>query len=58
MTLSGKFNAEINFDDKHLAINKNNITFSQEADLNNINRKKYGVDYVFECTVNLILKIN
>ena len=33
-----------------LTINKNNITFSQEADLNNINWKKYGVDYVFECT--------
>ena len=49
-SIHGKFNAEINFDDKHLTINKNNITFSQEADLNNINWKKYGVDYVFECT--------
>ena len=49
-SIHGKFNAEINFDEKHLMINKNKITFSQESDLNNINWKKYGVDYVFECT--------
>ena len=49
-SVHGKFNAEISFDDKHLVINKNKITFSQETDLNNINWKKYGVDYVFECT--------
>ena len=49
-SIHGKFNAEINFDAKHLIINKNKITFSQETDLNNINWKKYGVDYVFECT--------
>ena len=49
-SIHGKFNAEINFDEKHLIINKNKITFSQESDLNNINWKKYNVDYVFECT--------
>ena len=49
-SIHGKFNAEINFDEKHLIINKNKITFSQETNLNNINWKKYGVDYVFECT--------
>ena len=49
-SIHGKFNAEINFDSKHLIINKNKITFSQETDLNNINWKKYGVNYVFECT--------
>ena len=49
-SIHGKFNAEINFDEKHLIINKNKITFTQETDLNNINWKKYGVDYVFECT--------
>ncbi len=49
-SIHGKFNAEINFDEKHLMINKNKITFSQESDLNSINWKKYGVDYVFECT--------
>ena len=49
-SIHGKFNTNIDFDDKHLIINKNKITFSQETDLNNINWKKYDVDYVFECT--------
>ena len=49
-SIHGKFNAEINFNEKHLMINKDKITFSQESDLNNINWGKYGVDYVFECT--------
>ena len=49
-SVHGKFKADINFDDKHLIINKNKITFSQETDLNKINWKKYDVDYVFECT--------
>ena len=49
-SIHGKFNADISFDDKHLIINKNKITFSQETDLNNINWKKHEVDYVFECT--------
>ena len=46
----GKFNADIDFDDKHLLINNSKISFSQEANLENINWKKYDVDYVFECT--------
>ena len=49
-SIHGKFNCDINFDDKHLIINKNKITFSQETDLKNINWKKFDVDYVFECT--------
>ena len=49
-SIHGKFNANIGFDDNHLIINNNKITFSQETDLNNINWKKYDVDYVFECT--------
>ena len=49
-SIHGKFNAEIDHNDKHLIINKNKITFSQKADLNDINWKTYGVDYVFECT--------
>ncbi len=49
-SIHGKCNAEIGFDEKHLIINKNKITFSQETDLNNIDWKKYGVEYVFECT--------
>ena len=49
-SIHGKLDAEIDFDEKHLIINKNKITFSQETNLNNINWKKYDVDYVFECT--------
>ena len=49
-SIHGKFNAEIDSDEKHLFINKNKITFSQETDLEDINWKKYNVDYVFECT--------
>ncbi len=49
-SIHGKFNAEVNFDRDHLIINKNKISFSQETDLNKINWKKFGVDYVFECT--------
>jgi len=49
-SIHGKFNAELNFDDNQLIINKNKISFSQETDLNNINWKKFDVDYVFECT--------
>ncbi len=49
-SIHGKFNTDLGFDEKHLIINKNKITFSQETDLNKINWKKYGVDYVFECT--------
>ena len=49
-SIHGKFNCDINFDNKHLIVNKNKITFSQETDLKNINWKKFDVDYVFECT--------
>ena len=49
-SIHGKFKADIDFDNKHLIINKNKITFSQETDLKNINWEKSDVDYVFECT--------
>ena len=49
-SIHGKFKADINFDDKHLIINNNKITFSQETDLSKIDWKKFDVDYVFECT--------
>ena len=49
-SIHGKFNAEVDYDEKHLIINKNKISFSQETDLSKINWKTYGVDYVFECT--------
>ena len=49
-SVHGKFNVKLEFDENHLIINKNKISFSQETDLKNINWKKYDVDYVFECT--------
>ena len=49
-SIHGKFKAQLNFDKKHLILNKKKITFSQEPDINNINWRKYNVDYVFECT--------
>ncbi len=49
-SIHGKFNAEVKFDQNNLIINNNKITFSQETDINKINWKKFGVDYVFECT--------
>ena len=36
-SIHGKFNAKIEYDEKHLIINKNKITFSQETNLNKIN---------------------
>ena len=49
-SIHGKFNAELKFDKNELIINENKITFSQESKIENINWKKYDVDYVFECT--------
>jgi glyceraldehyde 3-phosphate dehydrogenase len=49
-SIHGKFNADLDYDEDHLIINKNKITFSQESNIENIDWKKFGVDYVFECT--------
>ena len=49
-SIHGKFNADLDYDEKHLIINKNKITFSQESNIEDINWKKFNVDYVFECT--------
>ena len=49
-SIHGKFNANLTFDEKNLFINKNKISFSQKNNIDDINWKKLGVDYVFECT--------
>ena len=49
-SIHGKFNADLDFDEKHLIINNNKITFSQKTKIEDINWKKFDVDYVFECT--------
>ena len=49
-SVHGKFNADLNFEKNYLIINKKKISFSQKTEIEDINWKKYGVDYVFECT--------
>ncbi len=49
-SIHGKLNADLDFDSNHLLINRNKISFSQETKIQDINWKKYDVDYVFECT--------
>ena len=49
-SIHGKFDAQIDFDENHIIINKDKILFGQETNLNDINWNKYGVDYVLECT--------
>ena len=49
-SIHGKFNAKIKFDSKSITIDKKKISFSQEINIEDINWKKYGVDFVFECT--------
>ena len=49
-SIHGKFDANISYNKKNLIINKNKISFSQNTNIQDINWKKLGVDYVFECT--------
>ena len=49
-SIHGKFNANLNFNKNHLIINKNKISFSQKTNIEDIQWKNFGVDYVFECT--------
>ena len=49
-SVHGKFEADLDYDENHLIINKNKITFSQESKIEDIDWKKFDVDYVFECT--------
>ena len=49
-SVHGKFNAEVMFDESHLLINKDKISFSQKSSIEDIDWKKYDVDYVLECT--------
>ena len=49
-SIHGKFNCKIKYGDNYLKLNGKNITFSQHSNLNEINWKKFGVDYVLECT--------
>ena len=49
-SIHGRFDADLDFDENHLIINNEKITFSKESNIENIDWKKFDVDYVFECT--------
>ena len=49
-SIHGKFNADVKFDNNHLIINGDRISFTQKSSIDDIDWKKYDVDYVFECT--------
>ena len=49
-SIHGKFNSIVKFEKNKIIIGKQKISFTQETNIENINWKKYGVDYVFECT--------
>ncbi len=49
-SIHGKFKSNIKVSGKNLIIDKYKVSFSQETSLENIDWKKYDVDYVFECT--------
>ena len=49
-SIHGRFDANLDFDENHLIINNEKITFSQESNIEKIDWKKFDVDYVFECT--------
>ncbi len=51
-SIHGKFNCEIKYGNNYIDINGKKITFSQQSNLNEIKWKKFGVDYVLECTGN------
>ena len=49
-SIHGKLNAKVSADENYIFIDDKKISFSKELNLRDINWKKFGVDYVFECT--------
>ena len=49
-SIHGKFNEQINSGLNFIKINKNKISYTQHTRIEDIDWKKYGVNYVFECT--------
>ena len=49
-SIHGKFKCEIKNDSNHLILKNKKITYTQHTNLEDIRWKKYGVDYVLECT--------
>ena len=53
-SIHGKFNADISIEKNQINITGNKIYYSQKDKLEEINWKDNDVDYVLECTGNLI----
>jgi len=49
-SIHGKFNGEIKSGSNYLKIMKDRISYSQHLKVDDIDWKKYGVDFVLECT--------
>ena len=49
-SIHGTIKDKIDFDKNNIIINKKKISYSQYTNIEDINWKKYKVDYVFECT--------
>ncbi len=49
-SIHGKFDKNVTFDENHLIIDNSKISFSQKSNIDDINWKKFDVDYVLECT--------
>jgi len=49
-SIHGKFKCKIKYDKECLTLNGKKISFSQYTNLDEIKWKKYGVDYVLECS--------
>ena len=49
-SIHGKFNSKIDFGKNFIKINKQKISYTQHTNIDDIDWKKYKVDYVFECT--------
>ena len=49
-SIHGNFSSLVKSGENYIKINKEKISYTQHSIINDIKWKKYGVDYVFECT--------
>ncbi|MDC3000717.1 type I glyceraldehyde-3-phosphate dehydrogenase [Candidatus Pelagibacter sp.] len=49
-SIHGNFSSTVKSGENYIKINKEKISYTQHSMINEIKWKKYGVDYVFECT--------
>ena len=49
-SIHGNFSSLVKYGENYIKINKEKISYTQHSKISDIKWKKYGVDYVFECT--------